>query len=790
MAFNIKTIISILIVIQTIMGHELNHTESMVKTIDSESDDGKLDEISYHRIRSLPEMEESAITNWTTVSDLLDIFNVKHLARKWIEGQHSVDAQCGKDITRYIQGLKKQEFWAIKVDDASGRYTNGYFWGNSYFTGSATECYFIGKRNEKRTFYSSSNNDGVQEFNNEPKRRINAGQSGGSSSLDDAPDDPPYPLGFFILKINLNETYLTMKKVIHLGVCLPFSCSSSDVAVIAKFAASDAASKYSSVESVRDQRNYYDMYTDSVFWILFGVSAVVLVLMIAGTGYDVYLSNRLEKQQRQSCDVEKHAKHEQLTNGNHKPLNVAETVVNGSSPVNNNNDHEGSLRSSTPDYQQLNVCEELLISFSVRANMRTICDPSVGRDTISTVHGLRAISMAWVILGHTCIVVFKYSDNMEYRRVVEKNILFQTVTNGAFSVDTFFFMGGLLVSFLYFRTNAEGHLNKLTQGTRGFVAGFLKFIGFLAYRFSRLTAPYMFVLGVVEVTMKWFHYNAIFETPTADHENCPNYWWRNLLYINTLFPVDQMCMLWSWYVADDTQFYVVGAVILILATNHFKIAAFSVVTLMVSSWITTGYIALINNHMPSIDDPLALFDKIYDKPWTRLGPYLIGMSVGYYLFKTDCKVKMSKITVVLGWTLSSICLLSLLYGLYEAEISPITAAAYSSLSHSAWALGLAWIVIACSTGYGGYVDAILSAPILYPFSRVTYCAYLIHPIVIRLTAMHVDSPFHLGKNSMMVMFFGQVVTSYIISFIVSLSFEAPVVSMLKILSPKKRKRIQ
>lgn len=102
-------------------------------------------------------------------------------------------------------------------------------------------------------------------------------------------------------------------------------------------------------------------------------------------------------------------------------------------------------------------------------------------------------------------------------------------------------------------------------------------------------------------------------------------------------------MLWSWYVADDTQFYVVGAVILILATNHFKIAAFSVVTLMVSSWLTTGYIALINNHMPSIDDPLALFDKIYDKPWTRLGPYLIGMSVGYFLFKTDCKVKMSKV---------------------------------------------------------------------------------------------------------------------------------------------------
>lgn len=102
-------------------------------------------------------------------------------------------------------------------------------------------------------------------------------------------------------------------------------------------------------------------------------------------------------------------------------------------------------------------------------------------------------------------------------------------------------------------------------------------------------------------------------------------------------------MLWSWYVSDDTQFYVIGAIILIIATNHFKIAAFLVSTLMISSWVTTGYIALMNNHMPNIDDPLALFDKIYDKPWTRLGPYFIGMSVGYYLYITNCRVQMSKV---------------------------------------------------------------------------------------------------------------------------------------------------
>ena len=111
----------------------------------------------------------------------------------------------------------------------------------------------------------------------------------------------------------------------------------------------------------------------------------------------------------------------------------------------------------------------------------------------------------------------------------------------------------------------------------------------------RLTVPYIFTLGLVEISMKWFYYNSVFDPPADDHFNCPNYWWRNLLYVNTLFPVKEMvgmkfllgkqnlinfnkyicnvvfwisqCMLWSWYLADDTQFYILGIVLLILAVR-------------------------------------------------------------------------------------------------------------------------------------------------------------------------------------------------------------------------------
>lgn len=53
----------------------------------------------------------------------------------------------------------------------------------------------------------------------------------------------------------------------------------------------------------------------------------------------------------------------------------------------------------------------MLLAFSVRRNLRQICDKSIGEDTISTVHGLRSLSMVWIVLGHVCIVSFKYSGN-------------------------------------------------------------------------------------------------------------------------------------------------------------------------------------------------------------------------------------------------------------------------------------------------------------------------------------------------------------------------------------------
>lgn len=138
------------------------------------------------------------------------------------------------------------------------------------------------------------------------------------------------------------------------------------------------------------------------------------------------------------------------------------------------------------------------------------------------------------------------------------------------------------------------------------------------------------------------------------------------------------------------------------------------------------------------------------------------------------------------WIISIVTTFVLVHGLYN-ELNEIQSAAYVALSHTAWALSISWIIIACVTGYGGPVNVILSSKILIPISRLTYCAYLIHPLIMLSAMAHMDGPIHLQRDTMIIAIFGYFSMSYLASIVISLLFEAPAVALLRQFHPLKRK---
>ncbi|XP_046402917.1 nose resistant to fluoxetine protein 6-like [Ischnura elegans] len=718
-------------------------------------------------------------------------------------------AERGWMLTTVLEGK-------MLVSDSSGRYSSQFFIGDGFWLGSITLCESLDPKGASLVHHQGRHQRSEHEETQSEEEDGPTTPVPTLSSVEhetSVREKAPYPVAFVSLQLHMQlpKEFQPSERVITLGFCIPHSCASSqhDAKLISRYLTGANGTEIATevpkgpgvsltISSVRKVPGDYEPLKDSTFVTLLTVAAILVLMMASGTALDVMdrkskLSTKYRPRMENKMDwmnCEKQSSN--LFNGKSVECNGNHlTYVQGSPAA------EIVVPDAMDEAKKRNFgarivfnVKGVLMCFSLRYNVPKLfekpppVDHAVG-PSLTCLHGLRVFSLIWVITGHGCLVAMTFVDNKSFRGIVEKDFLFQSVSNGAFSVDTFFFISGLLVSYLFCKAIARPVVDAVNN--RSIKSDVIKFVGILTYRFIRLTPTYLIAIAMVEVTARWLKEVSIFPPPTLDDDLCPKYWWRNILYINTFYPVDQMCMVWSWYLADDTQFYTLGVILLLLSTRHFRTALASGLLILVSSWFTTGIITYIAKHSPSIEDPFSLFDELYDKPWTRLGPYMVGMAVGYLLTQEVVYKKISKVASAIAWMLCTAVTFSLVYGLYGRKIGPLESAAHTALSHTTWGLAMGWIVICCGTGRGGPVNAILSNRVFVPFSRLSFCAYLVHPIVMFAVYMHSDAPYHLTRDSMVMTIGGFILSSYMLAFVVSMSIEAPSIRLLEFIHPIKKK---
>nr|CAH7721180.1 unnamed protein product [Callosobruchus chinensis] len=577
---------------------------------------------------------------------------------------------CKRDMEVYLEELRNGTMWAVKMFDASGRYPGQFHFGNDYWLGSKTLC---------------------NELTNPETNR----------------ETPPFAVQFYVAKIriNINEEatpVVSKTRQLNLGECLPKSCGANGVKKLLALDLSHGASV--TIVGVRKVPGDYSLLEDFKVHLVGGATLTAVIIVAVSTLVDVA---RIKRKKRKIKDAETES------NNNCRQSNID---VNGSTDaILNSQQKEGKKQ------RHFNgIPLRILLAFSAIGNSKKILAlENVSLDAIKCIHGLRFISIAWIILVHTYLEIFAVADNKSMRLITEREFAYQTIANASFSVDTFFFISGLLVTLTYFRTDSKIERPKKEETTcQSLQSSTSSFLILLTYRLFRLTPAYLFVLGLNEIIMR--------------------------------------------------------------GPSHLKFVSIACGTLMLTSWVTTFVIAMKFDYVVRVEEPFALFDQLYDKPWLRIGPYLVGISMGYLLFRKDCKIPMPPIVAVIGWTLSLACLASLVYGVGREGLTIPTSAFYAALGHTAWGLSMAWITAACSSGYGGIVNTFLSSKFLLPLSRLTYCAYLVHPVLMCLTSFQLDGPLHLHISMAVVIYLGNLVLSFLCAFVISIMFEAPVVNLLKI----------
>ncbi|CAI2352856.1 unnamed protein product [Caenorhabditis sp. 36 PRJEB53466] len=402
---------------------------------------------------------------------------------------------------------------------------------------------------------------------------------------------------------------------------------------------------------------------------------------------------------------------------------------------------------------------------------------------IKSLDCIRFLSMLWVVSGHTMGTLL-FPDYLLPITSFPQHLWNHILLNAFVSVDTFFLLSGLVLAYLFFKNRPKpGEIKSPTT-----------WILFYVHRFLRLTPPYMIFLGFYIVYSDYVQgpMQAVgLNSQTINVKSCKSSWWRNLLYINNFGDSTHACYGITWYLAVDTQLYLVAPLFLLAFHVSFVWGTVAVVAGCVGSIITV-YVLYGEYDLPADQfgkGNLVNFGRlIYQKPWIRCPPYLVGLLVGYCLATYGKrKVRLNWALAVTGWIIAfgiaAACLFSTNDYDKGAHWSDFEKATYYNFSRLGWAIAVSWVIVANHMGWGGPIDAFMSHPMWQPFGRLSYCAYIVHFFLISAYVNIGDSPVHYYSTFQVWIYYAVPITflAYIFAFFWSCLFEVPTLKLEKML---------
>ena len=443
------------------------------------------------------------------------------------------------------------------------------------------------------------------------------------------------------------------------------------------------------------------------------------------------------------------------------------------------------LVTTTPTKKQIKVTD-FIITFSLLKVLPQILSTKQPPSAITSINGLRVMSMFWVILCHTHTWVLTVgAQNLGDLKDILSRFTFQVINNGFFSVDSFFFLSGLLVAYLTLREM------KRKKGSFPFLMYYL-------HRYLRLTPTYAFVLFFIWLLMMYLADGPTFHVAawedSGHYQNCKKYWWTNLLYINNLYPwkLEDECIGWTWYLSNDMQFYIFSPLIIIPLYFLFPLGLVISVGVLAVSFAISGTLAGVYDHQanefsqvaynytPNNTDTTTYSNLLYIKPWHRVTPYIVGLVLGYVLYRLRLSTKrfVNYVIFPILMILSGIFLALTLYGLYPQWHGHVPTKAeniiYIMFSRFTWSLGLALLVFTCHYGYGGPINWFLSMKFWIPLSRVSYNAYLVHPLILTVIFGSERKVLYYEDYNLAIYAVGVIVLSYGAAAAVSIFVEFPI----------------
>ncbi|XP_068082890.1 nose resistant to fluoxetine protein 6-like [Anabrus simplex] len=301
------------------------------------------------------------------------------------------DPTCSKHIRALLDGVRKREYWALNMADASVKIPDGVLSLTTWYVGNYEQCLRV--QNVKTDSGSFSGQHCMA--------RLCTAKGECVENLA-ATVEKGLPLIEQILTGHVVKDLLAKLKVIvnttsvHVGFCMPSTCSSSDAENLLNAAISQVTKEVHTNVRPGDCHTAKGPDFEVLDYITLGLFTAILGVIICSTLYDV-------------------------------------------------------------THQETSSRSELYIVFSAYTNLKKLMNTSEtsGKD-LRCLHGIRFFSIAYVVLGHTYIFhgMIPLHNNTEVHEFL-KSLNSTWVLTGVFSVDTFFLLSGLLLCYGFFNAMTE-----------------------------------------------------------------------------------------------------------------------------------------------------------------------------------------------------------------------------------------------------------------------------------------------------------------------------------------------
>ncbi|XP_050094113.1 nose resistant to fluoxetine protein 6-like [Anopheles aquasalis] len=413
--------------------------------------------------------------------------------------------------------------------------------------------------------------------------------------------------------------------------------------------------------------------------------------------------------------------------------------------------------------------DNVIDSFNLRRNLATIFRTDSAPQSLPVICGMKSICCFLIMCFHMQWYTFHTLHNPAVMLHYAEQFRFQLVSNAPLMVDVFFAISGFLLSYNFIRNRAKVQEIK----TNTWWANARMYGRMLLHRYLRLTPLYLFVVVLGELTHSYLVQTSKFWVHERFDRSCQQYWWRNLLYIQNLYPMGDICLSWTWSLACEMQYYMLFTGLLFVYAKSSQFGK------KLYGWFALGTLLLnfgLNfNHrfMASYDVLFNTADALYMTPWSRIPPYVVGVYFGRLLASSRAKFTPTEKQYRMYWLLACFALVACMHStLYRGMPFPVASLVMVAVRLLIpWAA--CWVIFATGCGYSNVVTRLLSSRMFVHLNKLTYAIYLLHVLIINGTFSSSDTSVHAEPIPAIIMTFGVALLSYVVAIFFSACFEIP-----------------